>query len=116
MALLRGPRLIPKPRPCCPCIPRGRRGKPGKQMPWALGLSRGMALVPFWYPTQFFVRVWESPPRSYLVVPTVRGFWEDKTGDQPNLVALRGQRCLNKVSLCGLSSCEIPSTTAPMPT
>lgn len=57
-----------------------------------------------------------KPPRSYLVVPTVRGFWEDKTGDQPNLVALRGQRCLNKVSLCGLSSCEIPSTTAPMPT
>lgn len=48
----------------------------------------------------------KPPPQSYLVVPMVRGFWEDETGDQPNLVALRGQRCLNKVSLCGLSSCE----------
>lgn len=67
-ALLRGLRLIPKPRSPVSGLAvlaspgeAGKPGKPGKQMPRDLGLSWGMALIPSWCSTQFFVRVWESP-------------------------------------------------------
>lgn len=61
-----------------PCLP----SEWGTQRPQSITWD---ALILSWCSMQFSVRAWESPPKLSNGAK-IRGFWEYKEGDGPNLV------------------------------